>query len=116
MIYGSPPFHHITAGPLAKMNAIADPSYRITYPSTAIAKTSSLPGQPSPASVPVVVPTTAISTMRSCLAYNKDNRLTIPKLLQHDFLTRNGEMHAPKSLTDDRTHCPKPPSKLDFNN
>ncbi|WOO83461.1 Serine/threonine-protein kinase mph1 [Vanrija pseudolonga] len=89
MIYGSPPFHHITAGPLAKMNAIADPSYRITYPPTAIAKTSSLPGQPSPTSVPVVVPTTAISTMRSCLAYNKDNRLTIPKLLQHDFLTRN---------------------------
>ncbi|KAL1406065.1 Serine/threonine kinase mps1 [Vanrija albida] len=99
MIYGGPPFQHISAGPLAKMNAIADPSHRISYPPTAVAKMSSLPGQSAPNPVPVVIPPAAISTMRSCLAYNKDNRMTIPELLQDDFLTRKAGPAAPPNST-----------------
>lgn len=73
MIYGSPPFHHIPGGPLIKMNKIADPNFRIDYPSTTSTN-------------PTPVPPDAISAMQSCLEYNKDKRLTIPQLLAHSFL------------------------------
>ena len=88
MIYGNPPFQHIGGGPLPKMNAIADPSHHIDYPALAIPKYATGPdGNPvDPNSLAVTVNPSAIDTMQRCLAYRKEHRLTIPELLQHDFL------------------------------
>lgn len=83
MIYGVPPFHRITGGPLAKMNAIADPSHRIDFPSTSSPPSSST----SPPHPPVTVPPSAIVAMRSCLEYDKERRMTIPQLLRDEFLS-----------------------------
>lgn len=88
MIYGNPPFQHIGGGPLPKMNAIADPNHHIDYPSMAIPKyATGADGNPvDPNSLAVTVSSSAIDTMRRCLAYRKEHRLTIPELLQHEFL------------------------------
>ncbi|KIR37787.1 TTK protein kinase [Cryptococcus deuterogattii 99/473] len=90
MIYGSPPFQHISGGPLAKMGVIADPNHVVTYPEVAVPKTAvgfSLDGHPTdPASLSVPVSPSAIDSMKRCLAYRKEHRLTIPELLQHEFL------------------------------
>lgn len=83
MIYGVPPFHRITGGPLAKMNAIADPSHRIDFPSTSSPRSSST----APPHPPVTVPPSAIVAMRSCLEYDKERRMTIPQLLRDEFLS-----------------------------
>lgn len=89
MIYGNPPFHAIPGGPLSKMNKIADPTHRIDYPSMAI---FNLPGMSDCPSMPtaVTIPSEAITTMRGCLDYHKDRRLTIPQLLDHEFLSPTG--------------------------
>lgn len=88
MIYGNPPFAHIPGGPLPKMNAIADPRHAITYPAEAVPKAGlgqhGLNENQTTLSVRVVP--AAIDTMRRCLAYRKELRLTIPELLQHEFL------------------------------
>ncbi|TYJ55279.1 hypothetical protein B9479_003998 [Cryptococcus floricola] len=90
MIYGSPPFQHITGGPLAKMGVIADANHRIAYPEIAVPKTAvgfGLDGHPlDPASLAVPVSPEAIDSMQRSLAYRKEHRLTIPELLQHEFL------------------------------
>nr|KIR84067.1 TTK protein kinase [Cryptococcus tetragattii IND107] len=90
MIYGNPPFQHISGGPLAKMGVIADPNHVVTYPEVAVPKTAvgfSLDGHPTdPASLSVPVSPSAIDSMKRCLAYRKEHRLTIPELLQHEFL------------------------------
>lgn len=90
MIYGNPPFHSIPGGPLSKMNRIADPTHRINFPSNSvfnpITMTDSKP-------MTVGVPSAAIATMRGCLDYHKDRRLTIPELLAHDFLSSSGSGH-----------------------
>ena len=88
MVYGNPPFAQIGGGPLPKMNAIADPSHRITYPETAIPKSSiGVDGSVNdPSSLAVLVDPTAIDSMKRCLSYRKEQRLTIPELLVHEFL------------------------------
>ena len=88
MIYGNPPFAHIPGGPLPKMNAIADPKYVITYPAEAIPKANLGPHgmMEDHTALAVRVGPTAIDTMRRCLAYQKERRLTIPELLRHEFL------------------------------
>ncbi|CAK9786817.1 unnamed protein product [Cutaneotrichosporon oleaginosum] len=86
MIYGNPPFHAIPGGPLSKMNKIADPTHRIDYPPTAIFNPpgmSDRPHMPTTVSIPIE----AIATMRGCLDYHKDRRLTISQLLDHEFLS-----------------------------
>lgn len=86
MIYGNPPFHSIPGGPLSKMNKIADPNHRIDYPSTCVFRPPpNSEGPLEPTSVPV--PSEAITTMRGCLDYRKDHRLTIPQLLEHHCLS-----------------------------
>ena len=88
MIYGNPPFAHIPGGPLPKMNAIADPKYVISFPAEAVPK-AILGSQGLIAdgtSLAVRVGPAAVDTMRRCLAYRKEYRLTIPELLQHEFL------------------------------
>jgi serine/threonine-protein kinase TTK/MPS1 len=88
MIYGSAPFAHIPGGPLTKMNYIADANHRIEYPAQAIPRgATGQQGQSAdPAKMAVTVMPSAIDTMRHCLAYSKDDRLTIPRLLEHEFL------------------------------
>jgi serine/threonine-protein kinase TTK/MPS1 len=88
MIYGSAPFAHIPGGPLTKMNYIADSNHRVEYPAEAIPRgATGQQGQAvDPASMAVRVMPSAIDTMRHCLAYSKDDRLTIPRLLEHEFL------------------------------
>ena len=88
MVYGNPPFAHIGGGPLPKMNAIADPSYRITYTETATSKAVIGPDGKSnhPSHLSVTVDPKAIDSMKRCLTYRKEQRLTIPELLQHEFL------------------------------
>jgi serine/threonine-protein kinase TTK/MPS1 len=83
MIYGNPPFHHISGGPLAKMTYVGDPKHRIEYPEVAVPKLGA--GQPNPSLAVTVLPS-AIDSMKRCLMYRKEQRLTIPELLQHDFL------------------------------
>jgi serine/threonine-protein kinase TTK/MPS1 len=90
MIYGSAPFAHIPGGPLTKMNYIADPNHRVEYPATAIPRGAPATDQQGqavdPATMAVTVMPTAIDAMKGCLAYGRDDRLTIPKLLEHEFL------------------------------
>lgn len=88
MIYTNPPFAHLTGGPLHKMNAIADPTHQINYPSQSIPKPSiGRDGQPNdPTQLAVRVSPAAIDTMKRCLAYKKEERLKIEELLQHEFL------------------------------
>lgn len=100
MVYGSPPFQHVQGGPLSKMNVIADPNHTVEYPATAVPRGSTgLQGQAvDPKTLEVRVMPSAIETMRSCLAYNKDKRLTIPQLLQHEFLQPRLEGRSPPLL------------------
>ncbi|ORY26276.1 hypothetical protein BCR39DRAFT_262771 [Naematelia encephala] len=88
MIYGNPPFASIPGGPLPRMNVIADPAHEIQYPDQALPRASvGADGQAIDVSAMAVpVPLTAIDTMRRCLAYRKEHRLTIPELLRHPFL------------------------------
>ncbi|KAK1922453.1 kinase-like domain-containing protein [Papiliotrema laurentii] len=88
MIYGSPPFNHITGGPLPKMTAIANPSHVISFPLMAKPQaTMTRNGQMTdPSSLAVRVNPAALDTMKRCLAYRKEERLTIPELLNHHFL------------------------------
>jgi serine/threonine-protein kinase TTK/MPS1 len=88
MIYGNPPFAHIPGGPLPKMNAIANPKYVITYPAEAVPRANlSSHGTIEEHTASVIrVGSAAIDTMRRCLAYQKEQRLTIPELLRHEFL------------------------------
>jgi serine/threonine-protein kinase TTK/MPS1 len=88
MVYGACPFQHVTGGPLVKMNYIANPNNKIAYPSVAVSRTAVNPdGKPiDPTDLSVPVREAAIDAMMGCLAYNKEERLTIPELLQHEFL------------------------------
>ena len=79
MVYGNPPFQHIGGGPLSKMNIIADASHRIDYPVQA--KPKGLQDD-----FAVTVPPAAIDAMQRCITYRKEQRLTIPELLVHEFL------------------------------
>ncbi|BEI83956.1 hypothetical protein CcaverHIS002_0405600 [Cutaneotrichosporon cavernicola] len=89
MVYGNPPFHAIPGGPLSKMNKIADPTHRIDYPLTAVFSPPGMSDSP-PTQTAVTIPSEAIATMRGCLDYHKVRRLTIPQLLDHEFLSPSG--------------------------
>ncbi|EIW65883.1 hypothetical protein TREMEDRAFT_46112 [Tremella mesenterica DSM 1558] len=88
MVYGSPPFQHIGGGPLPKMNTIADPNHRIDYPTVSLPKhATGTDGNPvDPNTLAVTVNAAAIDTMKRCLMYRKEHRLTIEELLEHEFL------------------------------
>lgn len=83
MVYGTLPFSHIAGGPLSRMNYIADPRHVINYPELAIPKVST---GIDPHTMAVKVMPSAIDSMQRCLAYSKDDRYTIPELLNHEFL------------------------------
>ncbi|WRT68921.1 uncharacterized protein IL334_005903 [Kwoniella shivajii] len=81
---------YIGGGPLAKMQVIADPGHFIEYAEMAVPKAAvgvSLDGHPiDAASLAVAVSPSAIDSMKRCLAYRKEHRLTIAELLHHEFL------------------------------
>lgn len=65
MVYGKPPFAHITSL-VQKMMAITNPSHEISF--------ADLPNKP------------LLQVIQSCLRRNPKERLSIPDLLQHPFL------------------------------
>lgn len=87
MIYGGPPFQHVTGGPLVKMNIIGSASHQITYPDRVVAKYQIGPDGRTVEGEGCTVPVrrAAIDAMRACLQYDRDKRLTIPQLLEHEF-------------------------------
>eukprot|EP00249_Psilotum_nudum_P008850 c21548_g1_i1 orf=204-3014(-) len=64
MVYGFTPFSHIT-NLWAKVKEITNPNHKIAFP---------------PVSNPYL-----IDIMKKCLAWNRDDRLRIPQLLEHQF-------------------------------
>lgn len=109
MVYGSPPFSHVQGGPLSKMNVIANPAHRIDYPNIAIPRgATGVNGEAvDPASMAVKVMPSAIDSMRACLAYDKEERLTIPALLEHEFLQPRleGESRTYRGSTSSWSYC-----------
>ncbi len=116
MVYGNPPFAQIGGGPLPKMNAIADPSHRITYSDTAVPKPgiSSDERSHDPSSSAVLVDPTAIDSMKRCLTYRKEQRLTIPELLQHEFLRPQAKGKCRAGTTPLTTHSFGRATRFDF--
>lgn len=86
MIYGSPPFQGITGGPLVKMQVIGSGTFDIPYPASVKAARKHNEEPTSPGTAPVVIPTEAIDSIQSCLAHRREDRLSIPSLLDHVFL------------------------------
>lgn len=113
MIYGNPPFHAIPGGPLSKMNKIADPTHRIDYPSAAIFNPPGMSDRPSMPTT-VTIPGEAIATMRGCLDYHKDKRLTIPQLLDHEFLSPTGSQNNSTPLVGRPADPRRPAIRLDL--
>jgi len=89
MVYGQPPFQHLSV--YQKMKAIPDETYVIEFPeySTPSIPSSRSNGDSSPRRLDhlrVRVPETVIATIRSCLVRNPKQRMTIPELLEQDWL------------------------------
>jgi serine/threonine protein kinase len=86
MIYGNPPFHGISGGAMVKMQVIGSGQHVIEFPERIVSKIT----EPSDGRVvstqQVSIPYSARHTMRSCLSYEKESRLTIEELLAHNFL------------------------------
>lgn len=88
MVYGSPPFHHLSV--YQKMKAIPDDSYSIEFPDYAAPlaprnDANSPPRRLEHLKVPV--PQSVIETMKRCLVRNPKERVAIPELLSENWLT-----------------------------
>lgn len=94
MVYGTPPFSALSV--IQKMKAIPDEEYIISYPEYAspVIPRSTEPEDPDAPPKPVVeppkvrVPQSIINTMKACLARNPKARVTIPELLEQNWLER----------------------------
>lgn len=103
MVYGQPPFQHLSV--YQKMKAIPDGTHIIEFPeySTPSIPVSRSNGDSSPRKLDhlrVRVPDSVISTMQSCLARNPKERMTIPALIEQDWLamrTRKWHIKDPDS-------------------
>lgn len=90
MVYGQPPFQHLSV--YQKMKAIPNEKHIIEFPhhatpSVPSSRASSGEGSPHRLDhLSVRVPETLIATMQSCLARNPKERMTIPALLDQDWL------------------------------
>lgn len=100
MVYGQPPFQHLSV--YQKMKAIPDLAHVIDFPeySTPVAPTPRLSnGVPGTATPPKKldhlkrkVHRDVIASMKCCLCRNPKERVTIPELLEHDWLAmKEGE-------------------------
>jgi len=93
MIYGQPPFQHLTV--YQKMKAIPDLTHIIEFPDYS---TPSIPASRNPQSQGSSTPpkkldhlkrkvrSDVIASMRSCLSRNPKERSTIPELMEQDWL------------------------------
>jgi serine/threonine-protein kinase TTK/MPS1 len=93
MVYGHAPFYYLSV--YQKMKAIPDVTHTIPFPdfSTRTPRQSQSSPQEGSAPVPATestrrpVRTDVIQGMKSCLCRNPKERLTIPELLEQDWLT-----------------------------
>lgn len=103
MIYGSPPFYHLT-NPVFKMRAIPDANHVIQFPSHSSpppprpSKNGEAPSPPRTDKeiVKVPVPKDVVWAMMSCLKRNPKDRATIPELLGQDWLTMRERTELPQ--------------------
>jgi len=96
MIYGQPPFYHLTV--FQKMKAIPDLTYVIEFPEYA---TPLIPPAKSPSGDATAkkldhlkqrVGKDVIMSMKSCLCRNSKERATIPDLFDHSWLSTSERM------------------------
>ncbi|XP_006462735.1 hypothetical protein AGABI2DRAFT_224326 [Agaricus bisporus var. bisporus H97] len=102
MIYGQPPFQHLPF--LQKMRAIPNQGYAIEFPEFAM---PTIPGSKSPNGDQISPPTKlehlkcrvrsdVIDSIKQCLTRNSKERVTIPELLEHSWLSmKESELNAP---------------------
>lgn len=86
MIYGNPPFHGISGGAMIKMQVIGSGQHVIEFPERVVSKITDPSDGRVVSTQQVSIPYSARHTMRSCLSYQKESRLTIEELLSHNFL------------------------------
>ncbi|KAK0504051.1 other/TTK protein kinase [Armillaria luteobubalina] len=112
MVYGQPPFHHLAV--FQKMKAIPDATHRIDFPlyvtPTVPSKHKGPPGHgPPPKKLEHLkrrIRMDIILSMRSCLNRNPKERMSIPQLLEQDWLAMKDPPPTPTMadfLSEDET-------------
>lgn len=89
MVYGHPPFQHLSV--VHKMKAIPDPNHKIDFPEYSV---PSPPKSNSPNQAPAPnmdhlkrkIRPDVIESMKKCLMRNPKDRMSIPSLLDQDWL------------------------------
>lgn len=84
MVYGSPPFQHLTV--YQKMKAIPDANYAIDFPEYSAPSAASKGPREDLDHLKWRVRRDVISNMKSCLCRNPKERMTIPALLDQDWV------------------------------
>jgi serine/threonine-protein kinase TTK/MPS1 len=100
MIYGQPPFQHLQF--IQKMRAIPDHNHAIEFPEFSVptlpASKSANGEQTAPPTkldhLKCRVPKDVIECMKKCLTRNSKERVTIPELLEHTWLSMKGESNS----------------------
>ncbi|KAK0201730.1 other/TTK protein kinase [Desarmillaria ectypa] len=102
MVYGQPPFHHLAV--FQKMKAIPDATHRIDFPLYVIPTVPSSNQKASPGHGPPPkklehlkrrIRMDIILSMRSCLNRNPKERMSIPQLLEQDWLAMKDPLPTP---------------------
>ena len=88
---------------MVKMQVIGSGQHVIEFPERAVTKIIDAKDGRMVHTQHVSIPYSARQTMRSCLSYQKDNRLTIPELLSHNFLKSGHDSGRPHSSLDARS-------------
>ena len=87
MVYGHPPFQHLSV--YQKMKAIPDTAYAIEFPEHATPTVRSGTSGSPPKKLDHLkrrVPAHVIACMKKCLSRNPKERVTIPELLEQEWL------------------------------
>ena len=87
MVYGHPPFQHLSV--YQKMKAIPDTAHAIEFPeyATPTVRSGSMGGQPKKLDyLKRRVSAHVIECMKKCLSRNPKERVTIPELLEQEWL------------------------------
>lgn len=116
MVYGHPPFHHLTM--YQKMKAIPDPSHVINFPefnSHWPGSQASTPNSSTAQSHPRGnrVRQDVIDTIQRCLQRNSKDRATIPELLDLDWLTMRPLETAPPPPVNVHEHLAEDQAVID---
>lgn len=101
MVYGHPPFQHLSV--YQKMKAIPDTAHTIEFPenATPTVRSGGTGGPPKTLDhLKRRVPAYAISCMKKCLSRNPKERVTIPELLEQEWLgIKEGTLSSPPFLS-----------------